>query len=84
MRWEVWDVALKTNELISTWSDSQQKLYVIDTGAALLNKSGEPDEENYVFDGLHLSERGYGIWTSLIKPPLLAEYARGFPRLLSA
>lgn len=73
MRWEVWDIAQKTNELIAKWSATQPALYVIDTGAALLNERGEPAEENYIFDGLHLSERGYQIWTSIIKPPLLAE-----------
>ena len=73
LRWAVWDVAQATNELIAQWSATQRNLYVIDTGDALLNAQGEPDEANYVIDGLHLSEAGYQIWTRLIKPPLMTE-----------
>ncbi|MCR9106296.1 MAG: GDSL-type esterase/lipase family protein [Gammaproteobacteria bacterium] len=73
LRWSVWDVAQQVNALIAQWSKTQRNLYVIDTGAALLNADGEPDDSNYVIDGLHLSEAGYRIWTRLIKPPLLAE-----------
>jgi lysophospholipase L1-like esterase len=77
MRWPVWDIAVQTNALIAAWSETQPALYVLDTGSALLNAAGEPDPDNYVFDGLHLSEQGYAIWTGLIKPPLLAELGLG-------
>jgi len=73
LRWEVWHVAVETNELIRAWSDTQTGLYFIDTGPALLDSSGEPDPDNYLFDGLHLNARGYAIWTSIIRPRLLAE-----------
>lgn len=73
LRWEVWELAQETNQLITQWSNSQPGLYVIDTGPALLNASGEPEPDNYLFDGLHLSDEGYSIWTSIIKPPLLRE-----------
>ncbi|MEZ5569672.1 MAG: GDSL-type esterase/lipase family protein [Halioglobus sp.] len=73
MRWAVWDVALETNRLITEYSAGDQNLHVIDTGPALLGADGKPERANYVFDGLHLSAQGYAIWTSIIRPPLLAE-----------
>ncbi|MFK7730924.1 MAG: GDSL-type esterase/lipase family protein [Pseudomonadales bacterium] len=73
-RWSVWNVAQQTNELISQWSMSERGMYFIDTGPALLTENGEPDPDNYVFDGLHLSDNGYQIWTSIIKPRLLEDF----------
>jgi lysophospholipase L1-like esterase len=73
MRWETWGLMRETNALIKAWSDTGENLYVIDTGDALMGDSGEPNPDNYVIDGLHLSEQGYRIWTELIKPPLLLE-----------
>lgn len=76
LRWEVWDIATETNRLITEYAAGDRNLYVIDTGPALLGANGEPDPENYVFDGLHLSAQGYAIWTSIIKPQLLAQLDR--------
>lgn len=76
-RWSVWQVAQQTNDLIRQWSASQRHLYFIDTGADLLGNDGTPDPENYIFDGLHLSEKGYEIWTSIIKPRLIADFPQG-------
>mgnify|MGYP003630310282 CR=1 FL=1 len=73
MRWDVWDIAVATNRLIAEYSASDEHLHVIDTGPALLGANGEPDPENYVFDGLHLSERGYAQWVAMIRPRLLEE-----------
>lgn len=75
LRWDVWSIARETNELIRQWSGGEENLFFIDTSSALLGNNGEPDPDNYVFDGLHLSARGYAIWTDFIKPPLLAELA---------
>ena len=40
---------------------------------ALLGSNGEPDPDNYFFDGLHLSKRGYSIWREIIRQRLLDE-----------
>ena len=64
---------MATNRLIAEYSASDEHLHVIDTGPALLGANGEPDPENYVFDGLHLSERGYAQWVAMIRPRLLEE-----------
>lgn len=73
-RWSVWNVAQQTNELIREWSASQLHLYFIDTAADLLGDDGVPNPENYIIDGLHLSDKGYEIWTDIIKPRLIADF----------
>lgn len=70
-RWSVWPIAQATNRLIENWSSTDPNLYFIDTSPALLGSNGEPDPDNYFFDGLHLSKRGYGIWREIIRQRLL-------------
>ena len=45
---------------------------VIDTGSALM-ADGRPDDTNYVFDRLHLSERGYTIWADSVRSRLFSD-----------
>lgn len=71
LRWEFWSIAQKTNQLIANYAMQDEYLYVIDTSSALMGSDGKPDTRNYRSDGLHLSEKGYAIWTSLIKPYIL-------------
>jgi hypothetical protein len=73
LRWAVWPIAQSTNQLIKNWSETDSSLHFIDTSDALLGSNGEPNPENYVFDGLHLSKSGYGIWREIIRKRLLDE-----------
>lgn len=73
LRWSVWPVAQATNALIQQWSGSDPNLHFIDTSGDFMGLSGEPDPDNYRFDGLHLSEQGYSIWREIIRQRLLDE-----------
>jgi hypothetical protein len=72
-RWVVWPIAQTTNAFILNFCATDDKLHFIDTGPALLSSAGEPDPPNYFFDKLHLSEKGYRLWSSIIRPRLLAD-----------
>ena len=72
MRESVWPQAQESNRLIAHFASEDDNLVVIDTGDALM-RGGEPNPDNYVFDGLHLSDQGYAIWTRMIKGQLLAD-----------
>lgn len=74
LRWEVWDIIRATNRLIREFSDEQDGLHYIETGPLLLGQNGEPDPDHYRFDGLHLSERGYEIWTDVIRSRLMKDF----------
>lgn len=75
-RWAIWPLAQETNRRIREFSESRPALFYIETGPALLGANGEPDPDNYRLDGLHLSERGYAIWTRIIRARLLEDLVR--------
>lgn len=75
LRWSVWPLAVETNGLIEQWSATQPDLHYIDTAPGLLGSDNQPVKEYYRFDGLHLSEQGYTVWTSIIRPRLEAVLA---------
>ena len=66
-RWDNWEEANDANELVKDYALNQDKLVFIDTTEQLL-KDGVPNKDLFVFDGLHLNEEGYELWTSIIKP----------------
>ena len=49
-------------------------LHFIDADPVLLTAEGKVNAELLRFDGIHLNDKGYAAWTSLIKPALLAAY----------
>lgn len=71
LRWTVWPVAQKTNRLIEGWTETDPNLHFIDTSGALMGDNSEPNPDNYIFDGLHLSKRGYSVWREIIRQRLL-------------
>jgi lysophospholipase L1-like esterase len=81
-RWKVWPEVQKTNSLIKNICDSQKNLFFIKTDFAFLNENGLPKEELFREDKLHLNEKGYAVWTELIKKELEKIYPlplRGIP-----
>ena len=72
LRWEVWDEARAINDAISDLANGMANTYVIDTGDRLMS-AGVPDDNNYVFDRLHLSEQGYAIWAEIIRSRIFSD-----------
>ena len=73
LRFLVWDVARETNSLIEAFTEESETLHYIETGPRLLGPDGTPNPDNYRFDGLHLSDRGYAIWTEIIRSRLMQD-----------
>ena len=44
--------------------------YFIPTDYAFLNEGGQPIDELFSSDRLHLTEKGYAVWTNIIKNEL--------------
>jgi lysophospholipase L1-like esterase len=70
LRWKVWPEIQKVNSLIKNMCDKQKNLYFIKTDFAFLNKDGLPNDELFREDRLHLNEKGYAVWTEIIKKEL--------------
>jgi hypothetical protein len=68
-RWERWPEMQRANALIAERCSGDPRLLFVDVATPLL-EAGEPRDELYRFDGLHLSELGYAEWTRVLRPIL--------------
>ena len=73
-RWEHKEIVFDTNRRIAELAADNEQLFFIDTASALMDASGEPDNALFLGDQLHLNEEGYKVWTSIIRPVLLARW----------
>jgi hypothetical protein len=69
-RWTVWPEIQESTILIGNICEADKNAYSIKTDFAFLNESGRPRDELFVDDKLHLNEKGYAIWSDLIKKEL--------------
>jgi GDSL-like Lipase/Acylhydrolase family len=69
-RWQVWPSIQKANELIRDICIHQKNTYFIKTDFAFLNEKGVPVDDLFREDKLHLSEKGYSVWTQIIRKEL--------------
>ena len=56
------------------WAAATAGVEYLDIATPMLTASGEPRGELFIFDGLHLSDEGYEVWTEVIRPVLLARH----------
>ena len=69
-RWKVWPQIQTVNSKIQKICENQKNTYFIKTDYAFLNDKGLPIEEYFRDDKLHLTEKGYSVWTGIIKKEL--------------
>lgn len=69
-RWKYWPQIQQTNALLKNFCKKRKNLYFIETAQHYLNEKGEPREELFRKDRLHLNREGYRIWGKLIKEEL--------------
>ncbi len=69
-RWKVWTQAKQANELLKNMSQKMKNVYFIETAAAYLDAEGKPRGELFIADQLHQNQKGYDIWSAIIKKRL--------------
>lgn len=69
-RWNLADNFRKTNELIKVEIAKDKRAKFIDVWSAMLNEKGEPKDELFVADKLHMNEKGYAIWRDILAKQL--------------
>ena len=67
LRWKAWPKISKANEQVKEWCENHRNTYFISTDTAFLDSNGEPREELFLSDKLHLNPDGYKVWTRIIK-----------------
>jgi len=67
-RWKFWPKMQEANNLIRKYCKSQNEIFFVDVSKVMLDETGNPRKELFKADGLHINEKGYELWTSLVKP----------------
>jgi len=70
-RWNMWPKMVQTNKLIAEKCANDGRLIFVDVSTAMLNEDGEPRDEIFLSDELHMNRSGYEIWANILKPILL-------------
>ena len=78
LRWETWPQMQQANTLIQQMINTDNSLHYFDVATAMLDDQGEVKDDIFVFDNLHLNDQGYSIWTNIIKPRLLQDFADNY------
>ena len=72
-RWALIDKIRAANALVRRFAESDDKLGYIDVDGPMLGWDEKPRKELFVSDGLHMTPKGYEIWTNLVRPFLSAQ-----------
>jgi lysophospholipase L1-like esterase len=74
LRWARWPEMKRANDAIAASCAEDPRLAFLDVAAPMLATGEPPARRLFVFDGLHLSAAGYALWTSVVKPRLVADF----------
>lgn len=66
-RWKKWPAIQQNNARLEAFCKKGKNLYFIETAQNFLNEKGEPRNELFRDDHLHLNREGYKVWGGLIK-----------------
>ncbi len=69
-RWELFDRQKEANALVKEFCAKDPRLGYIDIVPVMLGGDGKPIEDLFVKDGLHLSPKGYELWTKAVTKAL--------------
>ena len=75
-RWNLWPRMVEANNAVKQLCDSDPYLTYVDVATPMLGPDGKPIPELFVSDNLHMTPKGYEIWTSVVRPILMANEAK--------
>ena len=73
-RWQYWPKFYAGNELIRVYCETDPMLEFIDVSPVMLNEDCSLKRDIFIRDGLHLNEKGYELWTGVIRPRVEAHW----------
>lgn len=70
-RWRMWSKMVEANNLIRQLVEMDDNQFYVDVADAMLNSNGEPKDNIYLGDGIHMTRDGYRIWMDALLPVLM-------------
>lgn len=67
-RWALHDKKTVANSAISKICQQTKNIEYVDVVKPMLGENGEPRPSLFLKDGLHMTDAGYELWTSIVKP----------------
>lgn len=68
LRWNLIGNVRETNALIRGFAEGDDRLGFVDVDGPMLGWDGRPRKELLAEDGLHMTAKGYELWTMLVRP----------------
>lgn len=79
LRWERWPEMDRANRALEALARAAGDVTFVDVATPLLGPDGRPRPELFRFDRLHLSDQGYEVWASVLRPLLLRDLGGAGP-----
>ena len=73
-RLRLWPAMQVANQLVWEYCATNERLQYIDIVPAMLDAEGRPRRDVFKWDGIHLNDRGYAIWRSVVRPILVEAF----------
>jgi hypothetical protein len=65
-----WPQIRALNKMLADYAEQVESVNFIDVATSLLNAKGMPNRKFFRWDGFHLSDNGYRLWSELIRKEL--------------
>lgn len=69
-RWKLFEAQKRANALVKAYCEGEKGLVFVDVVPLMLGSDGTPIPELFVKDGLHMTPKGYELWTAAVKAAL--------------
>lgn len=68
-RWNLWPEMDRANKMIAEFAKSHPKVAFLDIATPMLGENGgKPAKDWFIKDGLHMTPKGYALWTDIVRP----------------
>jgi len=67
-RWALVDKVRAANTLVREYAATDDRLGFVDVDGPMLGWDEKPRKDLFVTDGLHMTPKGYELWTTLVRP----------------
>lgn len=67
-RWALVDKVRAANALVREYAAADDRLGFVDVDGPMLGWDERPRKDLFVADGLHMTPKGYELWTTLVRP----------------